>query len=280
MSEDYETKETERTTSVNRRRFVKALGMTGGAAVSGSVFSSPAKAAPSGQSSSVSKCSVTGDELNNFIHNIMKHDDIINIIDMTFREVVQEGTITGVSHNGPTDVAIITSDPSPNMQENSLDDLAKNDMIVSAARHTRKSGNKLTAITFVTGGGKVVWYHKYDTKENGVKTKSRLLNFDVDKNIDDVRLVAEKTSVNGTLTKSPSAFPNGHCPGCVVGPRLGGYRSIQPCKKYDGFCLGSCCAACGGCKGCLPCTVACAMTWCIGCMGYCCEEYGHDCQEC
>jgi len=107
MSEDYETKETERTTSVNRRRFVKALGMTGGAAVSGSVFSSPAKAAPSGQSSSVSKCSITGDELNNFIHNIMKHDDIINIIDMTFREVVQEGTITGVSHNGPTDVAII-----------------------------------------------------------------------------------------------------------------------------------------------------------------------------
>ena len=278
MPEEHNADENEDSSgSFNRRSFVKALGGAGGAAVTGGLFASRAQAATPLQTSSKNKESITGDKLNQLTRKVMKQTDVRNVMDETTRETVQNGTSVQVSSHSSTDESV-NLESIHTTKANNPTNLGKDDAVVSAVRHTLENGNKMTAMTYATGGGQAIMYYEYDNKENGIESRAKLMSFETGRDAGDGNLIVEKSSTNGELSKSLSTFAN--CPGCEPGPGAGGSRQTRDCDRYNIYCLGSCCGTCGVFGGCYPCVIACITTWCIGCMGNCCKNYGTTCVTC
>lgn len=277
MSDDYSTNETkERSTSFNRRSFVKALGGVGGAAITSSVFSSSAQAAAPQQLPSKSRKSIPIDELDQLARTVAEQEDVTNVMDATMRKTVQSGTAVEVSHSGPTDMVIITRDPSHIDKENGLDDRTEDDIVVSAARHTLENGNKMTALAYVTDS-EAIWSRRFKEIEGGVKRKATRWKIDGE-TVEEARIELLQSSANGKLTKSPSDFTTtSHCSGCNG---LGdGYFHTSNCTNYDLVCL-SACAGCDIVSGCPACLIACVGTWCSWLLTRCCNNWNDYCQAC
>ena len=52
--------------------------------------------------------------------------------------------------------------------------ISGNSMTVSGAKHTLKSGNKMTAVAYQIDDGKALAYYEYDSAENEIKEKAEL----------------------------------------------------------------------------------------------------------
>lgn len=279
MSEEHSTEENKKSfRSINRRKFVKAIGGTGSVAIAGGVFSSPAQAAPSLNSISSKKGTpITGDKLKRLMYKTIKQSDVKNVMNSQMAKAIKSGEITELPHSRQTGQVLVSS-TSRDVKEDDLNNLAEDDIVVSGVQHLLDDGNRLTAVAYATGGGRAVTYYDYDEAKNNIRNQAKLMKFDTDPHIDNPKLVLEKSSINGTLSKSVSSLSR--CEGCEPGPRATGSAPHQDCVESDIFCLGSCCAACGITKGCLPCMVGCITLWCMGCLHHCCERHKTGCHEC
>jgi hypothetical protein len=278
MSEDNsEDKPKTRSDSFNRRSFVKALGGAGGAAITGGVFSSSAQAAAQPPSSSKSRQPVTGDELDQLIREVTEQEDVTNVMDATMRKTVQSGTEVEVSHGGSTSAMMITRNPPQAAKENGLDNLTKDDLIVSGMRHTLENGNEMTVVAF-GNDDRILAYHGYDEITDGVKDVAKSWDI-VGENRDDMKLVLEKSSFNGTPTKSRFEFTNNACE-CnpAPAPEQGNLRNV--CQGVNVNCAITRCSACYFvCFTPVTC-LTCLVATCPYLIATCCTNYEKECTGC
>lgn len=285
MSEEHSVDENEKSTdSFNRRSFVKALGGVGSAGITVSAFSSSAQAAAPQQSSSKSRSpsksreSISGDKLEQLARKITEQEDVTNVMDATMRKRVQTGTVVEVSHSGPTSTGIITRNSPQVAKENGLDDLAKDDIVVSGVRHTLENGNEMTALTYATGN-KAIWSRRFKEREGLVKQKASRWEINGE-TVKEASLELLQSSVNGELTKSPSDFTTmSHCGGCGASWQPG-YNHTSECTNYNVVCLASCSACSTACRSYPQCVVVCVSTYCAWLLSRCCQNWKTNCFAC
>jgi hypothetical protein len=277
MSEEHSVDENEKSTgSFNRRSFVKALGGVGGAGITASAFSSSAQAAAPQQSPSKSREPISVDKLDQLARKVTEQEDIMNVMDATMQKTVQTGTVVEVSHSGPTSTGIVTRNSPQVAKENGMDDLAKDDIVVSGVRHTLENGNEMTALTYATDN-EAILSRRFKETEGMVKQKASRWNINGE-TVKEARLELLQSSVNGEPTKSPSDFTTmSHCGGCGASWQPG-YNHTSECQNYDVVCLASC-SACGL-GGCTPCTIACVTTYCAWLLSRCCQDDKASCFAC
>ncbi|MFC6823753.1 hypothetical protein [Halopelagius fulvigenes] len=277
MSEEHRVDENEEgTDSINRRSFVRALSGAGGVAITGSVSPSTAQAAPPEQSPSKSREAIPVDELDQLARKVTEQEDVANIMDATMRETVQTGTVVEASHSSSASGGIITRNSPQVAKENSVDDLAKDDIFVSGVRHTLENGNEMTALAYATDN-EAIWWREFSKVEGGIKTKATRWKIKGE-TVEDARLELSQLSANGKLTKPQSDFTTmSHCSGCSA--ISSGWLHHRKCTNYNVVCL-SACSACGTVKSCLPCLIACVGTWCVWLLERCCRNFERTCIAC
>ncbi|RJT02980.1 twin-arginine translocation signal domain-containing protein [Halococcus sp. IIIV-5B] len=273
-----ETAETKNHTGVNRRRFVKALGVTGGTAIAGSVFSSSAMAAEPSRPSVKSSEPVTGSDLGQLISETKSQDDVTNVMNTQMRETIQSGVALEVA---PSEQSghIVSKNISSHTSASDVDSLAEDDLLVSAVEHTLEDGNKMTTVA-LGNNDNLITRQKYEKVTNSIKDMAVLWNI-VGENVEDMMLVSNSSSFNGTPTESLAEISASACK-CnpAPAPEKGKHRRV--CKAVRVNCiLSSCGGACFWCSALGPAAcLTCAAGACGYLIGTCCSRWKRECTGC
>jgi hypothetical protein len=182
-----ETAEAESKPSVNRRSFVKALGGTGGAAVTGGMFASSVKAKSSSPSTVTATERITGDELAGVIKSMVDKRDVRNVISQRRRDQIKH------------QMAVFSDRTQVDSGEGSSKSAAS-EVRAAAATHTLENGNEMTSAALVTSDDRLVAHYEYDTRVGHVRSEARLWEVKLGDEIKDTRLSLVESSANGEST--------------------------------------------------------------------------------
>lgn len=270
---------------ISRRKMLSTVGAVG-TGIGFTEFSSTPASAKSVPETKVVEV-LTDDELAEFARTALKRPDVDNVIGSNIRKTVMSGKMVEIkktdNKGNEHTFSIFTRDSKDVVKQRGIDNLARTDVIVGAARHSLSHGNEMTVATYASGNDRLVTYRKFSTAHDGVRSKARSWNIEARDTLEDSRTVMQKLSVNGEMAKHPEEIDGAaNCEGCSPGPSPGGYREQDECVDMDMECAalncGACIVACTG-SGVVGCIV-CVTIYCPFALTICCNTWGTTCAAC
>jgi len=290
--------------SINRRRFVKGMGVVGGTTIIGS-FASSAQATTSVEP-------MTADQMNQTSRAMSSNENIVNIMGSEWGDEFREGEfkIRGRGHeNGNGEGHENGNGKGHEKFPKYIMETSGNSIPLSEAIHRFSNGNEITAIIYGTGDGELLAFYKYSEIVDSLKDKAEL--WDVREKENDSELSLQEASYNGATPNPVPEASNGQtstgmnnrvfsrignvftqsddpCGGCDIdgpGDPNPGEELRTTCRHINSLkCViyGAGCAGCGGaCIGSFG--TACAFyvfSTCFPALAECCSDSKDVCRTC
>lgn len=282
------------TSLVSRRRVMRALGATGGAAFFGSFSTSAVASEPPKRSTSVTR--IPRDDLPEVAHDTIQKKDIKNIIGQGMENAVEDGTAIQAEGDDLSNI-IFTRESSRAEALADYSNLREDELLFSAVRHDLQNGNEMVVAAFASGGKELLVSYSYDRVQDGVQNRAVLYNIVTDTGGKFPKLTPVSRSVNGSEpvpvsevdTGSVSAQssdcddPCGGCYGAPPGdPDHGKFLDASCRESIDLGCVYNNCGTATSCciGGPVPCAV-CLVLFCGGALYTCCpEDPEEQCIDC